>query len=155
MRRSADFRSAPAAEGKGGDRKVNLESLRAWLEGYRLAWEGRDPEAASRLFAEDATYQETPFTQPLRGREAIQQYWTVVVVAAQEQIRFGYEVLALAEETAIAHWWASFTRVASRAQVSLDGIFLLTFGKNGLCKELREWWVRQDRVVQPLTVTEH
>jgi uncharacterized protein (TIGR02246 family) len=124
---------------------VNSESLRAWLEGYRLAWETRDPEAVSRLFAEDATYQETPFTQPMQGREAIHQYWSEVVAAAQEQIRFGYEVLAVAEDSAIAHWWASFVRVASRAQVSLDGIFLLAFDTAGRCRELREWWVRKDR----------
>jgi ketosteroid isomerase-like protein len=124
---------------------VNLESLRAWLESYRLAWEGRDPEVIVRLFAEDATYQETPFTQAMEGREAIQQYWSDVVVAAQEQIRFGYEVLAVAEYSAIVHWWAAFVRVASRTQVSLDGIFLLTFDTTGRCRELREWWVRKDR----------
>ena len=124
---------------------MNPESLQAWLEGYRLAWEARDPEAVSKLFAEHATYQETPFTQPLRGREAIRRYWSEVVAAAQEQIRFGYEVLAVAEDSAIAHWWASFLRVPSGGHVSLDGIFLLTFDTTGRCLELREWWVRKDR----------
>ena len=124
---------------------MNPESLRAWLEGYRLAWEGRDPEAVSRLFAEDATYQETPFTPPMRGREAIREYWSRVVVAPQEQIRFGYEVLAVAEVSAIAHWWASFVRVSSKARVSLDGVFLLSFDTAGRCRELREWWVRKDQ----------
>lgn len=123
---------------------MNPESLRAWLEGYRSAWETRDPEAVIRLFAEDATYRETPFTQPMRGREAIRLYWSRVVAAAQEQIRFGHEVLAITEATAIAHWWASFVRVPSKTRVSLDGIFLLTFDAAGLCKELREWWVRKD-----------
>ena len=28
---------------------MNPESLRAWLEGYRLAWEGRDSDAVVRL----------------------------------------------------------------------------------------------------------
>lgn len=130
---------------EGGDQKVNLESLRAWLECYRLAWEGRDSDAVVRLFSEDATYQETPFTQPLRGREAIRQYWSRVVVDSQEQIGFGYEVLAFAEVTAIAHWWASFVRVSSKGRVSLDGVFLLTFTPEGFCRELREWWVRKDQ----------
>jgi hypothetical protein len=79
----------------------------------------------------------------MRGREAIRDYWSRVVAAAQEQIRFGYEVLAVAEVSAIAHWWASFVRVQSRAQVSLDGVFLLTFDSAGSCRELREWWVRK------------
>jgi ketosteroid isomerase-like protein len=122
---------------------VNPESLLAWLEGYRLAWEGRDSDAVVRLFSEDATYQETPFTEPMRGHEAIRQYWSRVVVASQEQIRFGYEVLAVAEVTAIAHWWASFVRVSSKGRVSLDGVFLLTFDAMERCHELREWWVRE------------
>ena len=124
---------------------MNPESLLAWLEGYRLAWEGRDSDAVVRLFSEDATYQETPFTEPMRGHEAIRQYWSRVVVASQEQIRFGYEVLAVAEVTAIAHWWASFVRVSSKGRVSLDGVFLLTFNPDGSCRELREWWVRRDQ----------
>jgi uncharacterized protein (TIGR02246 family) len=124
---------------------MNRESLQGWLEGYGRAWESRDPEAVGKLFADDATYQETPYTQPMRGREAIQQYWSQVVATAQEHIKFGYEVLADAEDSAIVHWWASFVRVQSRAQVSLDGIFLLTFDTEGRCRELREWWVRKER----------
>jgi len=124
---------------------MSPESLRAWLDSYGTAWEDRDPEAVIRLFAEDATYQETPFSLPMRGREAIRQYWSRAVLAYQEQARFGYEILAVAETTAIAHWWASFVRISSKTPVSLDGIFLLTFDAAGLCRELREWWVRKEQ----------
>ena len=124
---------------------MNPESLRRWLDSYRSAWEERDPDAVIRLFAEDATYQETPFSQPMRGREAIRQYWSRAVVAYQEAIQFGYEVLAITEVSAIAHWWASFVRVSSKTQVSLDGVFVLAFDKSGRCQELREWWVRKDQ----------
>ena len=127
---------------------MKSESLSTWLEAYGRAWETRDPEAVRRLFAEDATYQETPFTQPMRGLDAIQQYWSQVVATAQEHIRFSYEVLAVAEDSAIVHWWASFVRVQSRAHVTLDGIFLLTFDTEGRCRELREWWVRKERKVE-------
>jgi len=80
----------------------------------------------------------------MRGRAAIREYWTKAVVETQEQIRFGYEILAVRENSAIAHWWASFVRVATKAQVKLDGIFLLTFAPGDLCRELREWWVRKN-----------
>jgi len=53
---------------------MNPGLLCARLEGYRLAWETRDPKPVIKLFTEDATYQETPFSQPMRGREAIRQY---------------------------------------------------------------------------------
>ncbi len=124
---------------------MNSESVRAWLESYRQAWENRDPEVVIKLFAVDATYQETPFSDPMRGRESIRQYWTRAVVSYQEQIRFASEILSVTEVSAIVHWYAAFVRISSKAQVSLDGIFLLRFDEAGFCNELREWWVRKDQ----------
>ena len=118
------------------------EDLISWLDAYQRAWQARDAEAVGELFAEDATYQETPFVQPLRGRAAIREYWTNAVVRTQEQIRCGYEILAMRENSAIAHWWASFVRTSTKAQVKLDGIFLLSFTSGNLCRDLREWWMK-------------
>lgn len=119
-------------------------SFRAWLDAYGRAWETRDPAAVVELFSEDATYQETPFSEPMRGRDAIRQYWVNSVENSQEQIRFESEILAIVGEVGIARWRASFVRVASGKGVRLDGIFLLTFNAEGVCLKLQEWWVRQD-----------
>jgi len=120
------------------------ESLKSWLDAYGRGWETRDPEAVIKLFTEDATYQKTPFSEPMRGRQAIREYWAEKVARSQEQVSFGYEVLALAGDLGLAHWWASFVRTRSRTRVKLDGIFLLTFNSQGRCGALREWWVRQE-----------
>jgi len=121
---------------------MTYEDLHTWLDAYGRAWETRDAHAIGELFTEDARYQENPFGQPLRGRAAIREYWTKAVVQTQEQIRFGFEILAVRENSAIVHWWASFLRVSTRAPVKLDGIFLLTFGSGNHCCELREWWMK-------------
>lgn len=118
--------------------------LQSWLKAYRRAWEMRDPEGVVELFSEDATYRETPFVEPLRGRPAIKKYWANTVQSRQEQVKFGFEILAVFEETGIARWWASFVRIGSERQVRLDGIFLLTFDAQNLCRSLREWWVKQE-----------
>jgi uncharacterized protein (TIGR02246 family) len=123
---------------------MTYEDIRMWLDAYGRAWETRDAQAVGELFAEDATYQETPFVEPMRGRAAIREYWVNAVVRTQEQIRFGYQILAVAEDSCIAHWWASFVRVSTQTQVKLDGIFLLTFTPGNLCSELREWWTRKN-----------
>ena len=52
--------------------------LGRWLDAYGRAWETKDPEAAADLFAEDATYHETPFDEPMRGRAEISGYWSDV-----------------------------------------------------------------------------
>ncbi len=123
--------------------------LNNWLVAYGGAWETRDPEAVAQLFTPDALYRERPFTEPLRGRAAIRDYWYRVVVRSQEQIRFGFEIVALVANLGITHWWASFARASSKARIQLDGIFLLTFNEDNLCSELREWWHRLEETSTP------
>jgi nuclear transport factor 2 (NTF2) superfamily protein len=123
---------------------MDHQALKSWLDAYGRAWETRDPRAVGELFSENATYQETPFAEPMRGRSAIREYWSLKVERAQETPRFSYEILAALGNTGIAHWKASFVRTASRAKVKLDGVFVLTFDSDNRCLELREWWVKQE-----------
>ena len=122
---------------------VNQEALKSWLDAYGRAWETRDPDAVIKLFTEDATYQETPFSEPMRGRAAIREYWAEKVARSQEQVSFGYEVLALAGDLSLAHWWASFVRTRSKSRVKLDGIFLLSFDSQDRCRALVVTFVLQ------------
>ncbi len=118
---------------------MDPRSFESWLDAYGRAWEGRDPEAAARLFAGDAAYYETPFDEPARGREGIAEYWAGAT-GSQQDIRFSSEVLAIAEDRGIARWKVAFTRLSSNVPVELDGIFLVELDGDGLCTEFREWW---------------
>jgi SnoaL-like protein len=114
----------------------------SWLDSYGQAWESRDPQAAANLFAEEGTYQVTPFVEPMRGKPAILEYWTNVA-RTQQNIQFGYEILAVTPDHGIARWWASFVIVPPGLQTKLDGIFLISLNGNGRCVSLREWWHKQ------------
>ena len=111
----------------------------SWLHAYRRAWTSRDPRAAADLFTEHGTYQVTPFIEPMRGRQAILDYWTHVT-QTEQNIQFGYEILSMTPELGIARWWASFVIVPPGLQTKLDGIFLISLDENGRCHSLREWW---------------
>jgi hypothetical protein len=89
------------------------------------------------LFSQDATYQEIPFREAMRGRDAIHEYWSHVP-KYQRDISFGYEVLVA--EPAIVHWWATYKAIRTDDPTKLDGIFWLEFDDAGLCSSLREWW---------------
>lgn len=117
--------------------------FKSWLDAYGKAWETRDPQAAGELFTEDATYQETPFEESMRGRSSIVDYWSHVP-RSQENIRFRYEILSVNQNTGIAHWWTSYVRIPSKVQVKLDGIFVVTFDRDDRCRIFREWWHRQE-----------
>lgn len=84
---------------------MDEEMFASWLEAYKRAWENRDPAAATELFSENATYQETPFDEPARGREAIFEYWARAT-AGQQGVRFGHEVLMAAGDVGVARWRA-------------------------------------------------
>jgi SnoaL-like domain len=113
--------------------------FKSWLDAYGRAWESRNPEAASALFAENGTYRVTPFLEPMCGRKAIFDYWSEVA-RTENNIKFGYDILVANAELNIAKWSASFVIVPQGLQTKLDGIFLITLDANGRCTSLREWW---------------
>jgi hypothetical protein len=121
---------------------MEISEFKLWLDDYGHAWEARDPVAAADLFAHDGTYQVTPFVEPLRGREAILNYWREVA-RTEEQIRFGYEVLAVTGACGIARWSSSFIRVPPGLRTKLDGIFLIRLNAKRRCTSLCEWWHKQ------------
>ena len=104
-----------------------------WVEAYGLAWETKDPEAAAELFVEDATYQETPFDEPMRGRAEITEYWSSATGSQDE-------ILAASSGEGIAHWGANFVRLATGTPVKTDGVLLAKLDADGRCTEFREWW---------------
>jgi len=118
---------------------MDRETFTRWLASYGSAWTGRDPEAAVSLYADDATYQVTPFDEPLLGRAAIYEYWAGVA-KTEEKIQFDYEILAVTADHGIATWWASFVRVPPGLETKLHGIFLIALDSGGRCQSLREWW---------------
>lgn len=117
-------------------------SFESWLEEYGRAWRDKNPQAAADLYTDDGTYQVTPFVKSMRGRPAIFEYWSEVA-RTEDNIQFGYEVLAVTPEAGIAQWWASFVIVPQGLQTKLDGIFLISLDASGRCRSLREWWHKE------------
>ena len=131
--------SGPMTCYANGQGNLAVEDVEAWLEAYEEAWEKLDPEKAALIFTEDATYQVDPYSEPYIGRDAIYGYWATVT-SDQKDVDFTAEVLAVTEDTGIAHWHSEFTQDSSGASIILDGIFVLKFSDDGKCESLKEWW---------------
>jgi ketosteroid isomerase-like protein len=128
---------------------MDEDGFRQWMDAYRRAYERRDPDAAASLFAEDATYQWGPFGDLLRGPAAIRARWAAAVGDSSEtDYRFDYEVLAVTEDLGVARWMASAAVPARGVRLRYDGVFAVALGREGLCREFREWW---NGIETPLT----
>lgn len=108
-----------------------------WIDGYRTAWENRDPDAAAALFTHDASYRETPYSEPARGQDGVRAYWAGVT-STQQEVRLLTGTPVVDGDRAAVEWWV--TMLNGGAEVTLAGEFLLRFDENGLCRELREYW---------------
>lgn len=133
-------------------------NIAQFMQGYKQAWESRDPAMFCALFAPDGVYRNTPFAAQ-RGHEQLARYWERVKL--QEDVRVSFEVLAREPGSGIAHWhvsyqvaseelfriWAASTGtnlVARQAgdplpRMILDGVLHARFD-GGVCSECSIWW---------------
>ena len=117
---------------------MKQEEFKDWLDKLRTVWETKKPKAAIDLCAEKFLWYETPFDEPLETKEQLLKEWDSIL--DQKDIFVCYEILNLDKNIGIAHWSAKFTRITSREEVNLDGIFKVAFDKNGLCTEFHQWY---------------
>lgn len=115
---------------------INELVLMRWLDSYGAAWESGDADAAAALFGTNASYRETPYADPVVGRDAIRDHWAGVR-AAHSDVEFESEILSVSGMTAVARWSASFQSGGQPGELS--GVFVLDFAADGTVGSLREW----------------
>ena len=76
--------------------------LAAWKRG----WESRSPDTILDLFDDDAEYRAAPFTEPLKGANAIRELWNVMA-ANQANVEFDAEHVWVSGSTVLASWHAA------------------------------------------------
>jgi hypothetical protein len=120
-------------------KKLKIQQFAEWLDTYGRASKENDPQASADLFSLDARYYETPFDEPLIGRDAIYQYWSQGARALKDKEN-SYEIFSVKDNLGIARWQSQFTVINSGKRLALDCLFLVEFDENGLCRVFREWW---------------
>jgi len=120
-------------------KRLTLEKFSSWLEAYGRASIQNDPQASAELFARNAQYYETPFDEPMIGRDAIHKYWEIGAQTLKDK-EASYEVLSVKDNLGIARWQSKFTDVNSGNRLALDCVFLVEFDSNDKCSVFREWW---------------
>jgi hypothetical protein len=118
---------------------LDLEIFEAWLQEYSRASRDNDARASAGLFSQNAAYHESPFDEPIVGRDAIFKYWDGGARALKDKDA-AHEILAVKGNLGIARWQSKFTEITSGRRLALDCLFLVEFDEDNLCCVFREWW---------------
>jgi ketosteroid isomerase-like protein len=128
---------------------LTVDVFDEWLTRYSQASQQDDARASAELFAQDACYYESPFGEPLIGREAIYRYWQQGAETLRDKTS-SHEIWAVRDNRGIARWQSHFVNNRSGQRAALDCVFLVEFDEDGLCRVFREWWHMQ--VLDPKVV---
>ena len=120
-------------------------TVNRWIRNYTKAWLKKDAKAIAALFTEDAVYSSNPFRPVTHGRKSILDYTLGALDVGQVyEVRFGKPVVE-GSQAAVEYWTTMKEKVED---VTLAGSVMLHFAKNGLCKELHDYWVLQTGKIQ-------
>jgi len=118
-----------------------------FLAQYKEAWETKNADLAALLFTRDAHYWESPFAEPIVGRDAIRAYWKGAT-DTQENIQFNVRDSFAVGHTLVAEWTASYTHrpsgspAAAGERRELSGVLLADFYGEEV-RTFREYWHRR------------
>jgi len=112
------------------------------LEAYKRAWERRDPDLAVELFSAEIEYRDDPFEEPMRGSNAVREYWNEAA-ATQVHVEFDAERIWVSGRTVLASCHAAYTRRSNAERVRLRGFMTLELDDAGKISRFREWWHRR------------
>lgn len=126
-------------EKQGGEGSMRHDDVTQWQDRFIRAWEGQDTDLFLTLFTEDASYQDTPFTQPFLARN-FRTFWDGLAREQSDNRMWFTESFLLPDRRALAIWNCLTNSLRRGGQrVEANGVMLLAFAADGRCRELREW----------------
>lgn len=123
---------------------TTLTTVDAWdvIDIYITAWMTQDPDLIVTIFTPEASYHEKVLGEPMRGREAIGEYWRTKVAREQANIVCQPMTLLVAGDTAVVEWDVEFDDLVQGVRKHMMEIAMLRF-EGGLISSLREYWASE------------
>lgn len=124
---------------------MTRSQVTAWLKSYGRAWRASGTAGLAELFTENATYQLSPYDEPIAGLAAIAAMWERERTGPDERFTMSSEIVALDTNVAVV-----------RIEVHYDGppprqyrdLWVIRFDETGRCEAFEEWpfWPERPRV---------
>lgn len=124
------------------------EAAARWARVWRDAWEARDAGAIVALYAPGCRHWSAPFRDPGIGPDGVRAYLDRVFGEEREILAwFGTPVVE--DDRAAVDWWA--TLVENGREITLAGISVLRFDRDGQVVEQRDAWNEAEGRIEPPT----
>jgi hypothetical protein len=123
------------------------EAARRWADTWARGWESHDADAIAMLYAEGASHRSAPEREPKIGPEGVRAYcdWAF---SDEASARCWFPAPLTSGDRAAGPWWAISTDRSGRA-VTLVGISLLQFDRNGSVRDQQDVWTQLDGALEP------
>jgi ketosteroid isomerase-like protein len=114
-----------------------IDSVTAWVQKYRTAWESNDPDDIRAAFTEDAEYRDGPANStPWIGHDAIVAGW----IEHRDEpgtTEFQWHPLALDGEVAVLRCVTDYVDVGR----VYDNLWVIRLAPDGRAREYTDWFV--------------
>ncbi|WP_022883963.1 nuclear transport factor 2 family protein [Glaciibacter superstes] len=116
---------------------VQFESVEAWVDRYRVAWESNKPDDIRSLFTEDAQYRTEPYAEPWIGHDEIVAGW---LSAADDpgETTFDWSLLGVTAEVTVIEGRAVYSGGAN-----YRNLWVIRFADDGRATSFTEWWMTE------------
>jgi len=111
------------------------------MEAYILAWKTPGTDTLNELFAEDATYQTSPFKPALKGLAALAEFWEKGRESAMEKFIIQHECVAVEGNTAVVRVDVHYADPPEHWK----DLWIVTLDNQGRCLAFEEWPFHPDQ----------
>lgn len=115
-------------------------SFQDWLDRYVAAWRSYRAEDIAALFSEDVVYSYKPFSEPVRGRDAVVRDW-LENQDEPDSWDAEYRAVAVDGDTAVSVGESRYPKAGR----TFSNVFICRFDGEGRCREFSEWWVERPK----------
>jgi len=114
---------------------MDRRRVERWTQGYEKAWRTAGTEMLAELFTPDVVYSPAPWSEPVVGLEALEQYWESERQGPDEDFSMEAEVLAVEMETAVVRVAVDYHEPPR----SWRDLWVVLFSPSGRCCGFEEW----------------
>jgi hypothetical protein len=113
---------------------VERTAIESWIERYERLWRTEGTDGLPGLFTVDATYLPSPWAEPVRGLNALAEFWDEERDGSDEGFTLTAEVVAVEGDVGVAR-----VEVTYEAGEAWRDLWVIRLDPDGRCRVFEEW----------------